>query len=248
MFVRLAWHACGTYARSDGSGGSGSGATMRFAPEAGHGANAGLAAARARLEAVKRAFPAMSYADIWSLAGVCALQEMGGPPLAWRAGRADAASAAACPPDGRLPDATKKAPHLREVFGRMGFGDAELVALSGAHALGRCHRNASGFDGPWTFAPTTLSNAYFELLLSERWQERAWNGPKQYEDAKTKTLMMLPSDLALIEDPALKKHVEVYSKDAGAFFRDFAAAYVKLSELGVKFPPGTRPMTFARTA
>ena len=29
--------------------------------------------------------------------------------------------------------------HIREIFGRMGFTDREMVALLGAHALGRCH-------------------------------------------------------------------------------------------------------------
>ena len=34
----------------------------------------------------------------------------------------------------------------------MGFNDQEIVALSGAHAVGRCHEDASGFWGPWTRA------------------------------------------------------------------------------------------------
>ncbi|CAN0452606.1 unnamed protein product [Phaeothamnion confervicola] len=47
-------------------------------------------------------------------------------------------------PDGRLPDADKGClkgtiQHVRDVFGRMGFTDREMVALIGAHALGRCH-------------------------------------------------------------------------------------------------------------
>ena len=42
-----------------------------------------------------------------------------------------------CPPDGRLPDASKGPPHIRDIFYRMGFNDQEIVALSGAHALGR---------------------------------------------------------------------------------------------------------------
>lgn len=33
---------------------------------------------------------------------------------------------------------------LRATFNRMGFNDREIVALSGAHALGRCHADASG--------------------------------------------------------------------------------------------------------
>jgi catalase (peroxidase I) len=54
--------------------------------------------------------------------------------------------------------------HLRVIFNRMGFNDQEIVALSGAHALGRCHTDRSGFDGPWQFSPTTFSNEYFRLL------------------------------------------------------------------------------------
>jgi cytochrome c peroxidase len=45
VLVRLAWHASGTYDKNTGTGGS-NGATMRFDPEASHGANAGLAVAR----------------------------------------------------------------------------------------------------------------------------------------------------------------------------------------------------------
>lgn len=52
VLVRLAWHASGTYDKETGTGGS-NGATMRFAPEGDHGANAGLKAARDFLEPVK---------------------------------------------------------------------------------------------------------------------------------------------------------------------------------------------------
>jgi cytochrome c peroxidase len=82
---------------------------MRYEPESAHGANAGLAVARQRLEAVKAKHPGISYSDLWSLAGVVAVQEMGGPDIPWRPGRRDADSAGRCTPDGRLPDATKKA-------------------------------------------------------------------------------------------------------------------------------------------
>jgi cytochrome c peroxidase len=77
-------------------------------------------------------------------------------------------------------------------FSLSSFNDQEIVAISGAHALGRCHVDRSGFEGPWTFSPTTVTNDYFQLLFSERWVWKKWNGPKQLEDKKTKTLMMLP--------------------------------------------------------
>lgn len=57
--VRLAWHASGTYDKESGTGGS-DGATMRFKPESGHGANAGLHVAREALEPVKKLFPSIS--------------------------------------------------------------------------------------------------------------------------------------------------------------------------------------------
>ena len=47
---------------------------MRFNPEAGHGANAGLDTARVLLEDVKNEFPWISYGDLWTLAGVAAIQ------------------------------------------------------------------------------------------------------------------------------------------------------------------------------
>ena len=71
---------------------------------------------------------------------------MGGPIIPWRPGRADK-DLAACTPDGRLPDGSKGAKHVRDIFYRMGFNDQEIVALSGAHALGRCHSDRSGFKG-----------------------------------------------------------------------------------------------------
>lgn len=123
-------------------------------------------------------FPWITYSDLWILGGVAAIQEMQGPIIPYRPGRSDR-DVSFCTPDGRLPDATKGSDHLRNIFNRMGFNDQEIVALSGAHALGRCHTDRSGFDGPWTFSPTVLTNDYYRLLVEEKWQWKKWNGPKQ---------------------------------------------------------------------
>lgn len=101
---------------------------------------------------------------------------MQGPNIPWRPGRQDR-DVSLCTPDGRLPDGAKEQSHLRAIFGRMGFDDREIVALSGAHALGRCHTDRSGFDGPWTFSPTVLTNDYYRLLLDEKWDFRKVSHP-----------------------------------------------------------------------
>lgn len=120
----------------------------------------------------------------------------------------------------------------------MGFNDQEIVALSGAHALGRCHVDRSGFDGPWTFSPTTMTNEFYKLLIDEKWHERNWRGPRQFQDDTTKTLMMLPTDMALVEDENFRPYVEKYAADEDAFFRDFSKVVTKLLELGVPFTTG----------
>lgn len=231
VLVRLAWHASGTYDKDTKTGGSNY-ATMRFEPESLHAANNGLNVARAVMEKVKTEFDWISYGDLWTLAGVCAVQEMAGPKIPWKAGRIDGFSKDATP-DGRLPDATQGADHLRNIFYRMGFNDQEIVALSGAHALGRCHTDRSGFEGPWTFSPITFTNDYFTLLFNEKWIWRKWNGPKQLADKKTGTLMMLPTDYVLTQDKSFKKFAKAYADSQDLFFKDFSAAFSKLLELGV---------------
>lgn len=143
LLVRLAWHASGTYDAKTRTGGS-NGATMRFAPECQDPANAGLEYARLFLEPIKSQYPWITYADLWTLAGVVAIKEMGGPKINWRPGRTDEAKV---PPNGRLPDAAQGASHIRDVFYRMGFNDAEIIALCGAHCLGSCHKDRSGYQG-----------------------------------------------------------------------------------------------------
>jgi len=46
---------------------------------------------------------------------------------------------------------------------------------------------------------------------------------------------MVPADLALLSDPAFKKYVDLYAESEEKFFEDFAKAFSKLLELGVKF-------------
>jgi hypothetical protein len=237
--MRHAWHMAGTFDKRDGTGGT-NGATIRFAPESSDGANNGLHIIRDLLEPVKRRHPEVSYADLYVLASAMAIEFAGGPAIPVRLGRGDDADGRRCPANGRLPDATQGAAHLRDVFGRMGFSDQEIVALSGAHTLGSCHRVRSGFDGQWTSKPLAFDNEYFVNLITKQWRPREWEGPRQFQDESGK-LMMLPTDLALIEDPGFRRYVEAYARDPALFNKDFAAAYGKLMALGC--PAHVQPTT-----
>ncbi|KAF7170120.1 hypothetical protein CNMCM6106_004922 [Aspergillus hiratsukae] len=214
---------------------------MRYEAEGGDPANAGLQHGRAFLEPVKEKHPWITYADLWTLAGVVAIEAAGGPSVIWKPGRTDLVDDSKVPPRGRLPDASQGAEHLRAVFYRMGFNDQEIVALAGGHTLGRCHADRSGFQGPWVNNPTRFSNQFFKLLLQLEWKPKTLeNGVSQFvyvdPDAEEgdEPLMMLPTDIALKTDPAFRVWVEKYAADKELFFDHFAKAFAKLMELGIK--------------
>ena len=226
-FVRLSWHCSGTYSQLDGTGGS-NGGRIRYQPEKSWGANAGLDIAMTALEPIKVLHPRISYADLYTLSGVVAVEMAGGPNIPYKLGRIDFKDGSESPEDGRLPDADKgsmkkTAAHMRDIFGRMGFTDREMVCLIGAHTLGRCHIDRSGYWGPWNKAENKFNNALFKFLLDMKWTKKKthegkwWKGPLQYENPSGE-LMMLPSCMAMIKDEKMRGYVEMYADDQVRLF------------------------------
>ncbi|XVF59804.1 hypothetical protein PTKIN_Ptkin07bG0305300 [Pterospermum kingtungense] len=215
IMLRLAWHDAGTYDAKTKTGGPNG--SIRHDRELSHSANNGLKKAVELCEQVKARHPEISYADLYQLAGVVAVEVTGGPTIDFVPGRKDSTES---PEEGRLPDAKQGAKHLRDIFYRMGLSDKDIVALSGGHTLGRAHPERSGFEGAWTRDPLKFDNSYFKEL------------PKN----ESSDLLKLPTDKALVYDPKFRRYVELYAKDEDAFFRDYAASHKKLSELGFISP------------
>eukprot|EP00898_Chlorokybus_atmophyticus_P001384 jgi/Chlat1/2246/Chrsp17S02562 len=246
IMIRAGWHDAGTYnvnieewPQRGGTNGS-----LRFPIEQGHGANAGMVVAYNLLKPINKKFPEVTWADLFQMAGAVAIEVAGGPAIDMKYGRVDTTSDADCPESGRLPDADPKttgrgepAEHLRNVFYRMGLNDQDIVALSGAHTMGRVRQDRSGFgvketkytkDGPgikggqsWTPEWLVFDNSYFVEVKEKR-------------DAD---LVVLPTDAALFEDDGFKQYAEKYAVDQEAFFKDYAVSHKKLSELGAKWNP-----------
>lgn len=269
IMVRLAWHDAGTYDVNikDWPKCGGAIGSIRFDPEITHGANAGLASAIKMLEPIKTKFPLVSYADLFQMASAVSIEHAGGPKIDMKYGRVDAEGPKDCSPEGNLPDAeagdngkyggaggtastedTTPNGHLKKVFYRMGLGDMEIVALSGAHTLGRAWKDRSGLgadktkftdgtavarkDGKpgigkaggssWTEKWLAFDNSYFTTI------------PNDKADPE---LLKLSTDKTVFGDDGFKPFAEKYRDSQDAFFKDYAIAHKKLAELGSKYEP-----------
>merc|ERR1719150_379815 len=111
------------------------------------------------LKPIKKAVPGISWADLIQLASATAIEVVGGPKIPMRYGRLDGVPTELQPAPFGLPNPCfdeDPAKHLRYVFRKYdNMSDKDIVALSGAHTLGRAFKDRSGTVSEGSMGPFT---------------------------------------------------------------------------------------------
>src|SRR5688572_551926 len=137
FFIRMAWHAAGTYRIFDGRGGARSG-DQRFAPLNSWRDNGNLGKARRLLWPIKARYGRkLSWADLFILAGNVAIRSMGGPIFGFGGGRADTWS----------PMPIDWGPESTWLGDERYSGERELANPYGAVQMGLIYVNPEGPNG-----------------------------------------------------------------------------------------------------
>ncbi|XP_067938850.1 putative ascorbate peroxidase [Watersipora subatra] len=134
------------------------------------------------------------------------------------------------------------------LMGQFGLTRKLAIALLGAHSLGRCNPETSGFFGPWDNTQQTLDNAYYLALMNGNWRlVDSSNGFTQWIDGGK---MMLHADMTLLrnlrisndETPSCRlssqcpfnransRRVENYAQNQNVWADDFVRAFLKMVE------------------
>jgi catalase-peroxidase len=137
LFIRMSWHAAGTYRIADGRGGGGSGA-QRFAPLNSWPDNASLDKARRLLWPVKQKYGRqISWADLLVFTGNCAMESMGFKTFGFGFGREDIWE----------PEQIFWGPEDTWLGDERYSGERELAAPFGAVQMGLIYVNPEGPNG-----------------------------------------------------------------------------------------------------
>ncbi|KAL2348627.1 hypothetical protein Fmac_002627 [Flemingia macrophylla] len=178
----------------------------------------GLETAIQLCEDVKAKLKKVSYADLYQLAGIVAIEVTGGPTIHFLPGRQDSNED---PPERRLLSGREDAQGLRNTFSRMGLSeDKDIVALCGGN---RALLLSNDISGQMAKDPLKFDNSYFVKLSRNNVSPR------------------LPIDDALVKDEEFRHYVELYAKDEDTFFKDYAIAHEKLSEVGCNLKKLNQP-------
>eukprot|EP00933_Yihiella_yeosuensis_P032193 TRINITY_DN25787_c0_g1_i1.p1 TRINITY_DN25787_c0_g1~~TRINITY_DN25787_c0_g1_i1.p1 ORF type:complete len:540 (-),score=72.77 TRINITY_DN25787_c0_g1_i1:230-1849(-) len=154
--------------------------------------------------------------------------------LPFRYGRSDKKSCVVAAGKQRLPSAEKTNQIETYVMNKFNLTTRQTVALMGAHTLGRCDMNNSGYNSTWKDRGDLFTTAYFKLLIEGRWKRAEMSNPHHPAERmfqwnhvtksdREQWAMMLASDMQLVYDiDPEKRATEPYAAECGPVDKESA--------------------------
>ncbi|MED6119427.1 hypothetical protein PIB30_011792 [Stylosanthes scabra] len=194
----------------------------------------------------------VSCADILALAAQISVSLGGGPQWSVPLGRRDSLTANQTLANLNLPPPFATLPQLKDFFSRQGLDTTDLVALSGAHTIGRAHcRNfvnrLYNFNNTGNPDPT-LNTSYLQTLRTICPQDGSGDNnltnldvttPNKFDNKYYSNLVsqegLFQSDQELYSTPGADTItlVNTYSNDMHAFFDQFTDSIIKMGNISV---------------
>ncbi|KAG2239098.1 hypothetical protein Bca52824_089958 [Brassica carinata] len=187
----------------------------------------------------------VSCADILAMAARDSVVVSGGPSWDVEVGRKDGRTASKQAATTSLPSPNSTVPILISIFQKLGLSQTDMVALSGAHTLGKakCTSFTARLQPLQTGQPANHGDnlEFLESLqqlcstvdTSVAITQLDLVTPSTFDNQYYVNLLsgegLLPSDQALVvQDPGTREIVETYAADQTVFFEDFKNAMVKM--------------------
>ncbi|KAG1653874.1 hypothetical protein FOA52_003824 [Chlamydomonas sp. UWO 241] len=233
LFVNLAYQCALTFRATDYRGGC-SGARIRLLPQREWPNNAGMDKVLAVVQTMKDQFKdnELSWADLIVLAAQVALEEAGMPQVLFCGGRSDAIET---DDDGGVhvrdwyPDPFVA---FRDNMRVMGLNEHEAIALMG-RLRSPTQQARLNYTGSYTNESATLSNNFYNYLLTEDWQgwvsKNESTGMWQYNNEGTSgNMVMSGDDLVILYNTTWRAVAQEFAADDAKFKSTFASAWSKL--------------------
>lgn len=197
---------------------------------------------KARLESTCQGV--VSCADILAFAARDSVSMSGGTSYSVPAGRRDGNVSLASEVIGNLPGPLFNLNQLTQNFANKGFSQSEMITLSGAHTIGRSH--CSAFTSRLFGAqPDPTLDATYAATLKGQCPQGGNNGvvplnppsPNFFDSSYYSDLLrnrgLLASDQTLTSTPATTAQVRQNAASSAFFRGNFAAAMIKMGQIGV---------------
>ncbi|KAF3456377.1 hypothetical protein FNV43_RR01027 [Rhamnella rubrinervis] len=205
----------------------------------------------------------VSCADILATAARDSVVLSGGPSWDVQMGRRDSLSASKTVANNNIPGPNSTVPMLLAKFQNLGLGLRDMVALSGAHTMGkarcstfsaRLQGSSENPNGPFTpldfieslqqlcsGSDSSATLAHLDLVTPATFDNQYYVNLISGEG-------LLPSDQVLVTgDDRTRKIVEAYAEDLFFFFDDFKNSMIKMGSIGIGTGTDSEIRTNCRT-